>query len=95
MPYANAEQLLPPELVAELQKYAAGEVLYIPRLPDTHRPWGMVNGTRQRLRARNAEIQALKAQGHTIEALAEQYCLSPDGIRKVLYRRKHRPATPP
>jgi len=86
MPYTNAEELLPPALVAELQKYAAGEVVYIPRPPETRRPWGQVSGTRERLLARNAEIRALKAQGITIDSLADRFFLSPDGIRKVLYR---------
>ena len=86
MPYTNAQELLPPELVAELQKYAPGEVVYIPRPPETRRPWGQVSGLRERLLARNAEIHALKAQGLTIETLADRYFLSPDGIRKVLYR---------
>jgi len=87
VPYVNADTLLPPELVAELQKYAAGELLYVPRPPEAHRPWGWKSGSRARLTARNTEIQALKAQGITIDALAEKYCLSADAIRKVLYRR--------
>jgi len=87
MPYVNADSLLPPELVAELQKYAAGEMIYIPRPPEAHRPWGLKSGSRARLEARNAEIRQLKSQGHTIDALADRYCLSPDAIRKVLYRR--------
>jgi len=88
MPYANAESRLPPELVAELQKYAAGELLYIPRPAEDHCPWGQKNGSRERFEARNAEIRTLKAQGHTIDSLADRYCLSPDAIRKVLYRAK-------
>jgi len=88
MPYANAETKLPPELVAELQKYAPGELLYIPRPAGDHAPWGQKNGSRSRFEARNNEIRQLKAQGHTIDALADRYCLSPDAIRKVLYRAK-------
>ena len=86
MPYLNAESLLPADLVAELQKYAAGELLYIPRPAEAHRAWGLKNGSRARLEARNAEILALKNQGWTLDALADRWCLSPDAIRKVLYR---------
>ena len=85
MPYANAEDLLPPELVAELQKYVSGGLLYIPHPPST-RVWGQKNGARARLAARNAEIRRLKAEGFTLEALADRYCLSTDAIRKVLYQ---------
>jgi len=88
MPYLNADSLLPPDLVAELQKYAAGQVLYIPSPPDQRLPWGYKNGSRARLEARNAEIRSLKAEGWTIDALADRWCLSPDAIRKVLYRAK-------
>lgn len=88
MPYLNADTLLPPHLVAELQKYAAGELLYVPRPPEARRPWGLKNGSRARLEARNTEIRTLKAQGWTIDALADRWCLSPDAIRKVLYRAK-------
>lgn len=86
MPYTNAQELLPTELVAELQKYAAGEVIYIPRPPETRRPWGQVSGLKERLLARNSEIKALKAQGLSVETLADRFFLSPDGIRKVLSR---------
>jgi len=88
MSYVNADSRLPPELVAELQRYAPGELIYVPRPPEKHLSWGDKNGSRARFQARNAEIRSLKAQGHTVEALADRYCLSPDAIRKVLYRNK-------
>jgi Mor family transcriptional regulator len=87
MPYVNADELLPPELLTEVQKYLPGGLLYIPCPPQARRSWGLKNGTKRRYEARNAEIRALKAQGQTIDALADRYCLSPDAIRKVLYRR--------
>lgn len=87
MPYTNAESILPPELVSELQKYVAGQVVYIP-LPRAERlRWGQKNGTRARNQARNAEIRALKADGLSIDALADRYCLTTDAIRKILYTR--------
>lgn len=86
MPYTNAETILPPELVTELQKYAAGQVVYVPQLPADRVGWGQKSGARARNQARNAEIRQLKVQGATIEALAERYCLSADAIRKILYK---------
>lgn len=90
MPYRNAETLLPPELVAELQKYISGELVYVPR-PPQRRVWGAKNGTRERLRLRNAEIRSLRDAGRSVDELAEQYFLSADAIRKILYA-KPRPA---
>lgn len=88
MSYVNADTRLPPRLVAELQQYAAGELIYVPLPPEEHRSWGLKNGSRARFEARNAEIRTLKAEGQTIDSLADRYCLSPDAIRKILYRSK-------
>ena len=83
--YINADSLLPPELIEEIQKYVQGSLVYIPR-PRKHRlGWGRKNGTREFLDQRNAAIRAAKAQGRGIEDLADEYALSPDGIRKILY----------
>ncbi|HCM26124.1 MAG: hypothetical protein A2Z99_09310 [Treponema sp. GWB1_62_6] len=85
MSYINADSLLPPELLQEIQKYVQGSLVYIPRPLDLKLGWGLKNGTREMLDRRNADIRAAKAAGRRIEDLADEYGLSPDGIRKVLY----------
>jgi hypothetical protein len=86
--YMKAEETLPPELLIEIQKYVQGTLIYIPRLPDEKLGWGHKNGTRQVLDQRDDAIRAAKALGNTIEQLADEYALSADAIRKILYRRK-------
>lgn len=85
MSYINADSLLPPELLREIQKYVQGSLVYIPRPRERRLGWGLKNGTRAELDRRNAEIRAAKTAGRGIEELADEYNLSPDGIRKILY----------
>jgi Mor family transcriptional regulator len=87
MSYVNAAECLPPELISELQKYVQGGLLYVPRSEAQPLPWGCKSGARVRLEARNLEIRTKKTEGRTIDALAEEYSLSPDAIRKILYRK--------
>lgn len=85
MSYLNADALLPPELLQEVQKYVQGSLVYIPRPEARRLGWGAKNGTREALDRRNAEIRAAKARGRRIDELADEYGISSDGIRKVLY----------
>lgn len=87
MSYVNADEYLPQELINELQKYVQGALVYVPKADKQRIPWGQNSGIRHELEIRNAEIRAKKAQGQTIERLADEYALSVDGIRKVLYRK--------
>lgn len=93
MSYTNAEEVLPPELLNEVQKYVQGEQIYIPRPGDVRLGWGVKNGTRRMLEKRNLEIRQLKRSGFTILELADRYNLSPDSIRKILYSKRSQPKT--
>jgi hypothetical protein len=86
MSYINADELLPPELLREVQSYVQGSLVYIPREGGEKRlGWGARSGARASFDQRNAEIRAAKAQGRTIDELADDYGLSSGGIRKILY----------
>ena len=85
MKYKNANDVLPETLLAELQKYAAGELLPIPQLKERRKSWGESSGTRQYLRKRNQEIRDRFGQGQTVDELSDAYSLSPDSIRKIIY----------
>ena len=88
MPYTNAEEILPPDLLSEVQKYIQGEQIYIPRHGDTRLGWGVKNGTRRMLETRNLEIKRMKREGWSILELADRFNLSPDSIRKILYAKR-------
>ena len=88
MPYLRGDESLPPELLREVQKYVQGAVLYIPRHSHERLGWGRRNGAREALDRRDEAIRAARAKGSPIDRLAEEYGLSIDAIRKVLYRRR-------
>lgn len=84
MKYENANNVLPPNLVSEIQKYAAGRLLYIPQKEEPM-AWGSLSGTRQKLRKRNQRIYDEYRNGKGVGELSEQYFLSVDSIRKIVY----------
>ena len=49
------------------------------------KPWGASSGARSYYRERNAQIRQKHRQGSAIEQLAEEFSLSTDSIRKILY----------
>ena len=88
MPYLKAELLLPPELILEIQKYVQGSLVYIPR-PCQHRlGWGLKNGTRDNLDRRNQAIRTARSLGKAIDDIADEFALSPDSIRKIIYSKR-------
>lgn len=86
MPYLKAEEHLPLELIKEIQKYISGAQIYIPGIAENRLHWGEKNGTRKLLENRNKSIRMLKKSGIKINDLADQFGLSPDSIRKILYK---------
>ncbi|MHA7963164.1 CD3324 family protein [Paenibacillus sp. CAU 1782] len=87
MKYENARDILPEELFAEVQKYAAGKLLYFPA-GDDKRGWGEASGYRDQLLKRNRMIRNKYAHGITVSELADEYFLSLDSIKKIIYSKK-------
>ena len=84
MKYINAAEILPEKLLKELQKYADGDVLYIPKA-STKKEWGASSGSRTFYEERNKEIQRLYREGHSMDALVKQYGLAYSTIKKIIY----------
>jgi Mor family transcriptional regulator len=80
----NADRILPDALLKEIQNYVQGEQIYIPRRDEDRLGWGMKNGTRRMIAARNREIRRLRTEGYRVYELADRFGLSPDSIRKIL-----------
>ncbi len=81
--YRNAAEVLPPELLAEVQRHAAGTQLYIPS-PVARAPWGERTGARETLRQRNCELRRLHGEGMAIRQLMNRFHLSYDSVRKIV-----------
>ncbi|ASN06485.1 CD3324 family protein [Virgibacillus necropolis] len=85
MSYVKANKILPEELIVELQKYVQGETLYIPKSKSNYQKWGTCSGGRKVLDERNACIQIGFNNGKSIDQLADEYFLSTETIKKIVY----------
>jgi Mor family transcriptional regulator len=82
--YKNGKDVLPLELLHELQKYVQGQLIYIPRKENLRAGWGENNGARTAIRKRNEEIYKLYSKGTRVKELVDRYHLSEDSIRKII-----------
>lgn len=85
MRYVKAETILPDNLLKEIQKYIQGEYVYIPTGSGTRKKWGENSGNREQLKVRNEDIKKKYKSGYTVKSLAEEFFLSMDSIRKIVY----------
>ncbi|WP_442048462.1 CD3324 family protein [Paenibacillus sp. 2TAB19] len=88
MKYENAGDIIPEKLLKEIQKYAAGKLLYIPT-GEEKRAWGEMSGYRDQLQRRNRMIRNKYAKGMTVSELADEYFLSLDSMKKIIYSKKN------
>lgn len=88
MKYTNAKKVLPEKLITEIQQYIQGETIYIPKPEMEYQPWGSRSGSRQWLDRRNAAIRRDFKNNIKIEQLAEEYFLSMETIKKIVYSGK-------
>ena len=88
MGYKNGSVLLPAELLKQIQDYVDGEYIYIPRLTANRKKWGDKTETRIMLAERNSEIYRKYKSGVPVRQLSETYCISPQGIYKILSAHK-------
>ncbi|WP_088042715.1 CD3324 family protein [Bacillus sp. EAC] len=88
MAYVKATAILPEKLIVEIQKYIQGETIYIPKLEKTHQKWGSRSGTRKLIDDRNKSIKTSFKNGITIDQLANDYYLSVETIKKIIYTTK-------
>lgn len=88
MGYKNGSVLLPAELLKQIQDYVDGEYIYIPRLTANRKKWGDKTEIRIMLAERNSEIYRKYKSGVPVRQLSETYCISPQGIYKILSAHK-------
>lgn len=86
MSYKNGKDVLPPNLLKQLQDYIQGEIIYVPKKGQKRAGWGENNGTRKIIEKRNREIYRLYKNGCTIIELIQMYHLSEDSIRKIIVK---------
>ena len=85
MKYVNAKDVLPPEVLAMVQEYSGGALIYVPKKDEEKIGWGQKNGARAQVHMRNCNIIDAYKGGTSIFELMTEYCLSEASIRKILY----------
>ena len=86
MRYMKAADVLPPDLLEQIQAYIDGEYLYIPRRETNRKPWGAANGRKAETLARNLEIYRRYREGTPVVRLAEEYFLTPKSVSQIIAR---------
>lgn len=84
MKYRNASEILPDKLLKEIQKYTSGEAIYIPS-DKKRKKWGEKSGSKIFFEERNNEIRFKHSHGATVDQLADEYYLSIETIKRILY----------
>ncbi len=87
MKYVNGKNIFPEALLGQIQNYVSGELVYIPA-KETRRTWGESSGYKQYLIDRNRSIKARFDAGVSIERIAEEFYLSCESVRKIVYTKK-------
>lgn len=88
MDYQNLTDLLPKELIEQLQKYVEGKVIYVPKKQINKKHWGENTDTRQVLASRNCQICLDRQNGMTIKQLSEKFFLTEKSIQRILRQEK-------
>lgn len=84
MAYQNAFELLPEEIVKEIQKYVNGTILYIPKKPQERLPWGSKTASKEMLMQRNQQIYQEYLMGKSTRELADNYYLDIKSIQRII-----------
>ncbi|MCH5351886.1 MAG: hypothetical protein J1E06_00205 [Acutalibacter sp.] len=84
MRYARGQDILPANLLTQLQQYIDGAYLYIPRKKENRLNWGERTHSKEETAARNRAIFLDAEAGADISALAETYFLAEKTVRRIL-----------
>ena len=85
MGYVKADDVLPQNLIEEIQKYVSGQLIYIPQNNAKSLSWGEKNGTKEKMAERNHTIVSRYYSGETIAELSKVYYLSEKRIQGILH----------
>ncbi|MGM9531879.1 CD3324 family protein [Intestinibacter sp.] len=87
MKYKNAKNILPEELINQIQEYIQGDIIYIP-IQRNKVSWGEKSGAKDAINSRNKEIFDLYNRGYSLEEIQGIFNLSESSIRKIISKIK-------
>lgn len=88
MSYINIYDVLPKEIVEQIQEYVEGVKVYIPKRADSRKSWGTSTDTKQLIASRNQQIRLEHQNGLSVSELAEKHFLAEKTIQKIVYLRQ-------
>lgn len=88
MGYQNSIDLLPKELLEQLQEYVEGQIIYIPKKKANRKLWGENTDTKQVLSSRNRQIYVDFQNGMDLGQLSEKYFLTEKSIQRIIKQQK-------
>lgn len=86
--YIKAIDILPFEIIKEVQQYVSGEIIYIPKKDGDKCSWGEKTFTKNELAERNKKIYLEFLSGISISELAEKYFLVEKSIERIIRQQK-------
>ena len=84
MGYKKATDILPEELLIQIQDYIDGECIYIPRKEENKKTWGELTKSKKETYKRNLDIYNSYIKGISVKQLSETYYLSHKWIIKIV-----------
>ncbi|MGF7060581.1 CD3324 family protein [Brassicibacter mesophilus] len=84
MGYVKAADVLPREILKQIQNYVQGEIVYIPKKTYNRKSWGENTDTKELLNKRNKQIHEDYKNGFSVVELSEKYFLVEESIRRIL-----------
>lgn len=84
MSYQNPINLLPKELIEQVQEYVDGQVIYIPKKESNKKHWGENTDTKQLLSLRNYQIYLDFQNGKSAKQLSKTYFLTEKSILRII-----------
>lgn len=89
MSYKRAVNILPNDLLEQIQEYVDGDFIYIPRKSGNKRRWGSKTSTREELLQRNMQIHQDYLAGNSQQELSEKYFLSLKSIQRIIREQRN------
>jgi len=84
MSYKKAKDILPIDLLKEIQQYIEGETIYIPKTEENKKSWGDTTLSKEIIKKRNSEIYHKYLNGISTKKLAEEYYLERKTIQNII-----------
>lgn len=84
MGYIRAEEILPADVIKQIQQYVDGTNIYIPRKQENRLAWGTKTVYRHELQRRDTAIYNSYLAGKSMNELAHIHYLSEKSIQRII-----------